>query len=358
MKKIRVAILGQGRSGRDIHAFTLSQMPSQYEIVAVVDDLAERRERAERDFGCTAYTDYRDLFQRNDIDLIVNALPSSMHVPLSLECLLAGFNVLCEKPLARRVEDVDRLVEAAGQSGKTLAVFQQSRFAPAFAKITEVIQSGILGRIVQANVSYNGFSRRWDWQTLRKMNGGNLLNTGPHPVDQALQLFGTKTLPNVLCVMDQANSFGDAEDYVKLVLHGPGKPTVDVEISSCDAYPMDTYHISGTQGGLTGSTTHLSWRYFRPEEAAAQALVTSPLKQTDGSPAYCTEHLTWYEEKWEVDEEIKKDLFLSMAKSYYAMLHDTLANGKPLTVTLDEVRQQVAVMETCFQQNPRFGPVD
>ena len=48
-------------------------------------------------------------------------------------------------------------------------------------------------------------------------NGGNLMNTGPHPLDQALQLFG-EGMPRVACFMDRANTLGDAEDFVKVIL--------------------------------------------------------------------------------------------------------------------------------------------
>jgi predicted dehydrogenase len=66
----------------------------------------------------------------------------------------------------------------------------------------------VLGRIVQISIAFNGFSRRWDWQTTRRYMGGNLLNTGPHPVDQALVLFG-KGMPDVWCRMDRTRSRPD-----------------------------------------------------------------------------------------------------------------------------------------------------
>ena len=354
MARVRVAILGQGRSGRDIHGRSLARMAEQFEIVAVVDESAERRSRAEQEFACMSYEHHRQLFDRKDIDLVVNALPSFLHVPVSLELLDRGFHVLCEKPLARRVSDVDRLMGAAARSGKTLAVYQQSRFSPAFVKLREVVDSGVLGRVVQASISFNHFARRWDWQTLKAMNGGNLLNTGPHPVDQALQLFGPDLMPSVLCRMDRANSFGDAEDYVKILLHGPGRPVVDIEISSCSAYSPHTYRISGTNGGLTGSPTHLDWRYFLPEEAQAHPVSTEPLRRADGTPAYCSEELRWHEEHWDADPETASDLFHTMARAYYTMLYRHLVDGEPLSVKPEEIRRQVAVMEECFRQNPAW----
>jgi scyllo-inositol 2-dehydrogenase (NADP+) len=352
MRKLKVGIIGQGRSGRDIHAFSLGKLADHYTIAAISDPLEERRQRAEKELGCDTYNGYKELFTRNDLDLIVNATPSHLHVPVSLECLEHGFNVLCEKPLARRAAEVDKLIDASKKMGKTLAIYQQSRYSPAFQKIREIIASGNIGRVVQAGIAYNGFARRWDWQTLQERNGGNLMNTGPHPVDQALQLFGTDVMPKVTCLMDRANSFGDAEDYVKLILSGSGRPTIDVEISSCCAYPSGNYNIQGTLGGIKGSTNHLDWKYYRPAEAPAQHLVTEPLTKADGTPTYCGEELKWYEESWDMAKDT--DLFNTMSSQFYTMLYNTLANGEPLKITPHEVRQQISVIEQCFNQNPEF----
>ena len=191
MGPIRVAIIGQGRSGRNIHGNFLARVPEQYKIVAVTDPIEKRRKRGEEEYGCESYGDYKEVLKRDDIDLIINASPSHLHVPITLDALNAGFNVLCEKPLARKVEEVDMLIEASEKAGKVLAIFQQSRYAPYFRQVRKVIDSGVLGRIVQISIKFSDFSRRWDWQCLQKNYGGSLLNTGPHPLDQALQLLGT-----------------------------------------------------------------------------------------------------------------------------------------------------------------------
>ena len=350
-KIVRAAILGQGRSGRDIHGAYLKQVPEQYKIVAVSDLEEKRRKRAEEEYGCESYEDYREILKRDDIDLIINALPSYLHVPVTLEALNADFNVLCEKPLARKVEEVDMLIDAAKRSGKVFAIFQQSRFAPYFRQVRKLIDSGVLGRIVQISIAFNGFSRRWDWQCVQKNYGGNLLNTGPHPLDQALQLFGTDIMPEVYCVMDRCNTFGDAEDYVKLLLRGKNRPLIDLEISSCCAYPCFTYNIQATRGGLIGTMTHIDWKYFKEEEAPKQQLILEPLEKPDGTPAYCGEELKWYEESWDIPDE-EKNLFQTMAKAFYNMLYKTLTEGAPLEVTPLQVRQQIAVIEECHRQNP------
>lgn len=350
---IRVGIIGQGRSGRSIHAEALKKLSDQYVIAAVSDEMEERRNRAIQDYGCTAYSDYREMLKQDDLDLIVNATPSHLHVPVSLEILEAGFHVLCEKPLARKPEEVDQLIAAAEKAGKVLAVFQQYRYNAVIQEINKILESGVLGRIVQISIAANAFSRRWDWQTLKSRNGGNLLNTGAHFVDLSLQWLGTEEIPRVLCRMDSANSFGDAEDYCKIMLDTPDKPLVDIEISSCSAYPGPTYLIQGTNGGLQARNAVIDWKYFKPEEAPHRELDDQPLSSPDGMPVYCKEDLTWYEHSWKSGEGTA---YPAPPIAFYHMLHATLTEGKPLEITPQHVRQQICIMDEAFRQNPKFAP--
>lgn len=354
MQQIRAAILGQGRSGRDIHGAHLSKDTERYRIVAVVDALEERRERAKAEYGCDTYADHRPLLERNDVDLVVNAAPSKFHVPLSLEFLQAGRHVLCDKPLASRVADVDQLIAAAEASGKQLAIFQQSRYSPAFVQLRQVIASGVLGDVVQVSLVFSGFSRRYDWQTLTAEMGGNLLNTGPHVLDQALQLFGTDVMPQVTCFMRRATSYGDAEDHVLLIMSGEKRPLIQIEISSCCKYPANTYTVYGTRGGLTGDTRHLEWQYFDPAAAPELHLTTTPIQKADGTPAYCSDALEWQKQEWRAPEG--QGHWDTMSAALYAMLHRTLTEGAPLEITPQHVRQQIAVIEEAQRQNPQIYP--
>ena len=236
MKQLNVAVLGQGRSGLDIHCNYLPKDTEHFRIAAVVDALPERREKAARLFGCDVYADYTELFARQDIDLVVSALPSHFHPPVTIDLLRHGFNVMTEKPMARTPGHVHETSSAAEESGRGPAIFQQSRFASYYQKVKEVIASGKLGRIVQVSVQFDGYNRRWDWQTCLEYGAGSLYNTGPHPVDQALDLLDYREgMPGIFCKMDRVNTFGDAEDYVKLILTAPDRPLIEVELSSCNA---------------------------------------------------------------------------------------------------------------------------
>lgn len=343
---LNVAIAGQGRSGYDIHARWLRTVPQQYRIVAVADLLPERRRQAQQEFDCRTYKTHTDLLKAGGFDLFINALPSHLHPLGSIQALKAGFHTVCEKPSAVKVADFDKMTAAARSSRKHLLPFQNSRFLPAFAKIREILDSGRIGDLVHARIVYSGFGRRWDWQTRQECWGGNLNNTGPHPMDMAIMLFGERS-PHVFSkLVSGPGSFGDADDFALVVLHGPQAPTIEVWVSSYLAFPQgDTFSINGTRGGITGNFTALKWRYYDPAKAPKQKLMPS----WSDHRKYCNETLPWVEDSWTSD---MPDLFQTLSGAFYNNVHEVLLKGAAPVVTLAQVRRQVAALEACHRQNP------
>jgi len=93
MKKLNVAIIGQGRSGRNIHGtrYFMTEANTLYNVKYVVEADAYRREVAEREYaGCKAVASYQELFGIKDIDLVVNASYSEMHYPITLDLIEHG----------------------------------------------------------------------------------------------------------------------------------------------------------------------------------------------------------------------------------------------------------------------------
>ena len=191
MQMMRVAIIGQGRSGRNIHgAFFKSQANDFCKVVCVVEEDAFRAQRAVQEFGCDVVDDYTKLFGRDDIDLVVNASFSQMHYAITKDLLCHGFNVLCEKPFGRTYFEGRDLINTAKANNVIVTAFHQTLFAPAFLKAKEIIASGKIGDVFQISLKYSGFARRWDWQTLQSKCAGSLYNSGPHPVGQSLDMLG------------------------------------------------------------------------------------------------------------------------------------------------------------------------
>lgn len=353
MKTIRVAIIGQGRSGKNIHGNYFGSGQDKYKVVAVVDNYEHMRDAAKEKFECDVYDDYKKLLDRKDIDLVVNSSYSYMHVPISKEFLDKGFNVLCEKPLTKKVADVDMLIEAAKKSGATFAIFQQSRFASYYRKMMEVIESGVLGEIKQISGTWRGFRRRWDWQTLQEYYGGELMNTTPHPLDQMLAFFGFETKPNVFSRLEKRLTSGDAEDYIKIILSADNKPLIDLEVSNCCFYNENLYMVQGLNGTMCVKSNSAEWTYYIPEDEEERPVITESLHKDGGMPRYCKEDLKLHKESWK-DEGEEYGVFGGMTGDFYEMLYKTLANGEPLEVTPMQVRRQIEVIEECHKQNPHI----
>lgn len=351
MKKLNIAIIGQGRSGRDIHGkFFRSEQNTKYNVVAVVDAIEHRRNRAKEEYGCDVYADYRELFGRDDIDLVVNSSFSHMHVPISIDLLEHGFNVVCEKPFAGSYEEGAKAVAVAKSTGKMLNIFQQSRFAPYFVEIQKILATGKLGEPIQFTVNYSGFSRRWDWQTALDYAAGSVRNSGPHPLDQILALldFPKFETLNIFSKLRTVNTFGDAEDYGKIIITAPDKPLMDLEVSCCNAYAPATFVVSCQYGSIRATHTAVDYKYYNPETAPARELVLAPLEKEDGTPAYCSEKLDWTEEHI----DIKGDVFSDAVGSYYDMIYDYLVNGKEMEITPEQVLLQLQIIDQIHAQNP------
>jgi len=222
MKKLNVAIIGQGRSGRDIHGnYLLSELNTHFNVKYVVEADKTRRDIAKEEYkDCIVFEDYTALFDVDDVDLVVNASYSHMHYPITKDLLAHGKNVLVEKPFARNRYECDDLIKTAKESGAVLSVFQQSMVAPYYLKVKELLAQNLIGNVLQVNIRYNGFSRRWDWQTLQSKMGGNVYNTGPHPLGLAMDFldFSEETRVAYSKLASSEMFSGDAENFAKIIL--------------------------------------------------------------------------------------------------------------------------------------------
>jgi predicted dehydrogenase len=343
---LRVAVMGQGRSGFNIHVKWLREAREQYQVVAVADLLPERHE-AVAELGAKGFSDYREMLANKGlgVDLVVNALPSFLHTEGTIAALEAGYHVLSEKPFALTLKDFDAMAAAAERNRRQLFAFQNSRFQPAFVKLREVLASGKLGRLIHARIQYSNFARRWDWQCKQRLGGGNINNTGPHPLDQGVILFGERE-PRVFSKLVCENDFGDADNFAAVSLHGEGSPLVEIVVSSFQAYPAgEMWNLACANGGLTGGPTGLKWRYFDPATAPAQR----PMEGWSDDRSYNRESLEWVEESW--THTPARENFDEMSKGLYDNLFAVLLNGAEPVVKLAEVRRQVGVLEECHRQN-------
>lgn len=332
---IRIGVAGLGRSGWNIHVRSLKAMPQWYRIAAVMEVDAARRAQAHDEVGCRGYETFEQLIGDEQLEVIVVASPNRFHTDHAIAAMRAGKHVVCEKPMALSVGDADRMLAAADETGRLLAPFQNRRYEGDFQKVKEVIDSGLLGEVVLIRLAQHGFSRRWDWQTLKEFGGGSLNNNGPHVIDQALQLLGPGE-PDIFVDLRNGLSSGDAEDHVKLVLKADG-PTVDVELTALAAFPQDRWLVMGTAGALRGTPKKLEWKWVDWQTMPPRPVDRTPM--TDRS--YNREEITWQTDSWEPPAKA------NIMVAFYEGLYESVRRGKPLFITPESVRRQIALLDRC-----------
>lgn len=351
MKKLNIAIIGQGRSGKDIHGkYYRSNANEYYEVKYVVDADAHRRKVSKEFYpGCKTFADYKKLFAFDDIDLVVNASYSQMHYPITKDLLLHGFNVLVEKPFGRTRYECDELIKTAKDNGCVLAVFQQTFFAPFYTFTKEVAESGKLGEIKQVSICYNGFARRWDWQTLQKKCAGGLYNTGPHPIGMALGFLDfDENAKVVYSKLGTALTSGDSDDYAKILIAAPQKPLLDVEVSSIDAYSNYLLKIQGTKGTLKVKGDSYEMTYIVEGENEPRPVVEEFIHDGKWNPVYCSEKLIKHNE----DGKFTGTAFDVGTATLYKQLYYKITENKPMDVTPEMAAEIISVIETVHAENP------
>ena len=351
MKKLNIAIIGQGRSGKKIHGkYYISADNEFYNVKYVVDaDEFRRRVSEERYAGCVTFADYRELFGIDDIDLVVNASYSEMHYPITKDLLLHGFNVLVEKPFGRTRSECDELMAIAKEKGVILAVFQQTFLAPFYEFSHDLVKSGKLGDVKQISIRYNGFARRWDWQTLQKKCAGSTYNTGPHPIGMALGFLDFDENAKVIySKLDTVLTSGDADDYAKILITAPGKPLVDIEISSMDAYSDYTLKIQGSKGTFKATPDKYEMVYICDGENPERPVIETFLKDENGEPIYCSEKLVKHVES----DKFNGTAFDTGTAEFYKQLYYKIAEGKEMTVTAEMAARVISVIEQVHAENP------
>ena len=142
---IRAGVIGVGSMGKN-HARVFAEM-EQTELVAVAD--LAHAEEVSRIYKARPYTDYREMLEREDLDVVSVAVPTGLHCQVALDVVAGGRHVFVEKPLAPSMEEGQRIIEAARKAGVKLWVGHIERFNPAVLALRERLDAGDLGRIFQ-----------------------------------------------------------------------------------------------------------------------------------------------------------------------------------------------------------------
>jgi predicted dehydrogenase len=340
MKRVGVGLCGLGRSGWFLHAPALEDLREEFEVVSVCDADPRRSAEAAKRFCVMPAEDFDSLLKQPQVELVVVAVPSCLHEELAIRALNAGKHVVVEKPFATSLDGAERMILTAQRCQRIVTCSQNLRFFPDFAKVREVIASGQLGQILTIRIAWHRFRRRWDWQAMRDCGGGNLYNEGSHLIDQALVFIGGEEPEVFVKVRRSELSIGDTENHAKIVLSTRQGPLVDLEMTDSSAYEQQRWFVMGSLGGLTGSLSHLEWKYIDPRVMCER----TPTKEPTADRSFNSEPYAWKTEAY----ECHNDPYRTSFRAFYSDLFSVMMGRKnEPAISTQDLYRQMSILEHC-----------
>lgn len=188
---MRYGIIGCGGIGQ-LRAEALAQTPGA-QLVAVSDAEPSRAKEVAGRFSSQAVDRWQALVERSDLDAVIVSTPPASHAEISIAALKNGIHVLCEKPLARNVEECQAMVAAAVTAQKTLSTGFNYRFYPSILKAREWLQAGLIGDLdhIRSYAGYTAADHSQAWlHDVNEMGGGALRDNGIHLIDLTAYFLG------------------------------------------------------------------------------------------------------------------------------------------------------------------------
>jgi predicted dehydrogenase/type 1 glutamine amidotransferase len=327
---VGVGLIGYGAIAQ-AHAASITATPG-LRLAGICDVSDERRQMAAREWSVRTHARAEDLFDDPEVRLVVVGTPPSIHSDSVMAALRAGKHVVCEKPFALRVEEVDRMIDAAAARDLVLTVFQSRRWDPDYLALRDIVRSGRIGEAFYMESFIGGHDHPCDfWHSHEPISGGTIYDWGSHYFDWILQLF-----PNpVRTVSAQAHKlvWHDVtnSDQVRVDLTFSGGAQASFLQSDIAAARKPKWYVLGTHGAVVGE-----WQAEAvPADFPARVKVYRP---TAGGS----------------NEEL-----LALAPrddhGFYRNLADHLAWDEALAVTPEQARRTVAVMEAATHSIARGG---
>ena len=215
---LRVGLIGFGLAGRSFHAPVISTTPG-LELACIVERSGSAAGQLYPNARVVRSVD--ELLTDEQIRLCVVATPNTTHFDLAQRCLGAGRNVVVDKPFTVTSSEARELMQIATQHQRLLSVYQNRRFDGDFQTVKKLVESGVLGQVVEYEARYDRYrpEPKLTWRDREGPGSGVLFDLGPHLIDQALTLFGEPLAVNATLLRQR--EFTPVEDGFDIFFEYP-----------------------------------------------------------------------------------------------------------------------------------------
>ncbi|WP_296879705.1 Gfo/Idh/MocA family protein [uncultured Methanobrevibacter sp.] len=239
MRTVNVGVIGVGAMGEN-HVRVYHKI-EEANLIGVSDVSERALKKIEKKYGAKGYTDYCELLQNPDIEVVSVCVPTTFHHAVVMEAIKHKKHILVEKPIAFTLTEAEEMIEAAKEAGVILATGHVERFNPAVQKAKELIDDGVIGDIVSA------FAKRVGPLPPRIKDVGVSIDLAIHDLDIMNYLF-EEDITQVYGTMNSSFDDSEFEDHAEIMVSFDNESTGIIEVNWLTPYKRRELELTGTAG--------------------------------------------------------------------------------------------------------------
>lgn len=349
MSAINAALIGYGLAGRVFHAPIIDCLEG-IRLKTIYTANSERKAVIRDRYPETkATSDLKEIYRDEDVRLIVIAAPNSCHFSLAEEAILAGKNVVIDKPFTITSQDAEKLMELAEKKNVMLSVYQNRRWDGDFLTLKKVVESGMLGSLVEFEShigKFRNYSRN-NWREEAAPGTGLLYDLGPHLIDQALHLFG---LPSAVTAdLRLQRECAKTIDHFELVLHYE-KLKVKLKAGMLVKIPLPRFILQGDRGSF------VKYGMDVQEEDLTNGLTPQNKKNWGQEPREQNGRLSADVNGVNLDGTVESEA--GDYREYYKNIYQVLTMGSTLAVTPRQAANNIRIIEHAIRSSEMKRTLD
>lgn len=255
---MKYALIGCGRISTNHVKAVLN---NNLEFVAACDIDSEHitsvlaKHGLENDKTIKHYTDYKNMIEENDIDLISIATESGLHAEIAIFCIEHGINIIIEKPMAMNMKDANEIVRLSEEKNVKVAACHQNRFNVAVQEMRKALEDGRFGKLSHGSIHVRwnrneGYYTQAPWRGTWAQDGGCLMNQCIHGIDLLRWMFGDEVEEVFGQTRQQFHDYLEAEDVGMAVVKFKNGAIATIE-GTTNVYPQnleETLYVFGENG--------------------------------------------------------------------------------------------------------------
>ncbi|HOF27653.1 MAG TPA: Gfo/Idh/MocA family oxidoreductase [Clostridia bacterium] len=311
-------------------------------VTSAFDIDSERLKVAEQN-GLKIYDNVDDFLKYGDFSIVLVATPNNFHKYYSIMAMDAKKHVVCEKPVAMSLTELDAMIAASQKNNVLFTVHQNRRWDRDYKIVKKVLTDNTIGKpyTIESRVhGQNGVMH--GWRAYKVAGGGMLLDWGVHLIDQILYMIDEK-VTEVYCQLFSIKT-PEVDDYFKLLLRFESGLSAQIEVGTYCLEKMPRWYINADHGSLIVKNWECEGKITKASEIVMEW--EPEVVQTVGGPTR-----TMAPRPKETLEELALPEVQSQWIEYYMNVISYLNGKEDIIVKHEELRRVMKIIEAAFESD-------